>query len=419
MRVFFIFIFTLFVTLAIGVPSAAANDKAMPIPIEYFGLHIHRADQGTVWPIVPFGSWRLWDAYVAWPNLQPERDKWDFTRLDKYVIMAEANKVELVLPLGLSPAWASSRPDEKSAYRPGNASEPRDFEDWRNYVRTVAERYKGKIRYYEIWNEPNSRNFYTGNIETLVELTCEANSIIKSIDATAKLISPAVTGEGRNVTYLDEFLSKGGKDCIDVVAYHFYVVTKPPEAMAPLIREVRAAMKKNGVENKPLWNTETGWWFANSDGTKEGDGVSPSWRRIGSEESEAYVARAFIVGATEGLGRFFWYAWDNKSLGLIEPTAKTLKPAANGYARAEEWLVHGRLSKCQEGDTLWLCELSSQAHPQAWIVWDPSGKGVWNPPVTQTQLRVTDLQGRKTFLQMGSGKAVEVTDLPVLVEPIQ
>src|SRR5258708_7851403 len=68
----------------------------------YFGLHMHRVTEQTAWPPVPFGAWRLWDAYVSWPFLEPNRGEWQFERLDRYVAIAEQHDIELVLPLGLS-----------------------------------------------------------------------------------------------------------------------------------------------------------------------------------------------------------------------------------------------------------------------------------------------------------------------------
>jgi len=131
---------------AMGVGGMSSSRTISPsghtIPREYFGMHIHRADSSTPWPGVRFGSWRLWDAYVSWPQLEPNRGQWDFKRLDKYVAMASLTGVNVLLPLGLSPAWASARPNEVSAYRYGNAAEPLNIEDWRSYVRAVAERYK-------------------------------------------------------------------------------------------------------------------------------------------------------------------------------------------------------------------------------------------------------------------------------------
>ena len=63
--------------------TALVRSPTEQILVSYFGLHIHRivqtqpwypkGDRITPWPSIKFGSWRLWDAYVAWPNLEPER----------------------------------------------------------------------------------------------------------------------------------------------------------------------------------------------------------------------------------------------------------------------------------------------------------------------------------------------------------
>ena len=74
------------------------------IPLSFFGLHIHHLTEPTPWPRVSFGSWRLWDAYVAWPNVEPQKGQWDFSHLDRDISLAESHGVEILLPLGLTPA---------------------------------------------------------------------------------------------------------------------------------------------------------------------------------------------------------------------------------------------------------------------------------------------------------------------------
>ncbi len=82
---------------------AYSSDCSDPALVSY-------GDKITPWPSIKFGSWRLWDAYVAWPSLEPERGKWNFQTMDKYVALAERAGIDLVLPLGFSPTWASTRP---------------------------------------------------------------------------------------------------------------------------------------------------------------------------------------------------------------------------------------------------------------------------------------------------------------------
>ena len=163
------------------------------IPANFFGMHIHHATGVTPWPSVPIGDWRLWDALVAWPQIEPKKGQWSFALLDRYVSLAEEHKTELLLPLGLSPQWASKRPLESSVYQPGNAAEPADNADWQNYVTAVVTRYKGRIQAYEIWNEPNNKGFWTGDTQQMVTLTQEASEIIHKIDPAAYVVSPAAT----------------------------------------------------------------------------------------------------------------------------------------------------------------------------------------------------------------------------------
>ncbi|MDD2337857.1 MAG: beta-galactosidase, partial [Geobacteraceae bacterium] len=297
------------------------------IPISYFGLHFHRMGSETKWPDIRFGSWRLWDAYVAWPNLEPAKGAWNFELLDNYVRIAGSNSVEIVLPLGLSPTWASARPYEKSAYRPGNAAEPADLADWENYVRMVADRYKGRIKFYEIWNEPNLSQFYSGTLERYIEMNRIAWQVIKSIDPTAQIVAPSCTAFDARLKWFEQYLAAGGAAYADIIDYHFYVRPAPPEAMLERIDCIRGLMRKYSV-NKPLWNTEAGW---NISELASNDTVS-------DDTGAAYVLRAYIVNWAAGVDRFFWYAWDNYKMGLVKTDGATFRPGAFAYATTVKWL---------------------------------------------------------------------------------
>lgn len=368
--------------LCIAVATVGAA-SAEPTRLTYFGLIIQRADAGSPWPSFAFGSWRLWDANVGWPQLEPERGRWDFKRLDRYLALAKMRDVEVTLPLGLTPTWASARPEEKSGYRPGNAAEPVDLEDWKNYVRVVAERYKGRIRYYEIWNEPSDKLYFTGDLTILIRLVKEAYLIIKSVDPQAKVVSPGLAGGGRHLEYLDAFLAGGGKQYVDIVGHHFYVYKEGPEAMVPLIRDVRRVMQKNGIDDKPLWNTETGWWIANGDGTPDHPMVAKrGWRKLALKgESGSVLARAFLLARSEGVERFFWYAWDSAyGLGMVELTTKREKPMAATFGRIVEWMQNAVISACDQNSQVWICPIRSVTTGDGWIVWREDGEKDWIVP---------------------------------------
>jgi hypothetical protein len=397
---------------------------SLAIPRTLFGLHIHRAATTTPWPKDDFGTWRLWDAYVAWPWLEPKQDEWHFETLDKYLALAEQNKVEVLLPLAFSPAWASARPNEPSAYEPGFAAEPRNLQIWRNYVRTVATRYKGRIHYYELWNEPNLQKFYSGTVEQMVALAREAYLILKEVDPSITVVSPSATGD-RDSAWLEEYLRKGGGAYADVIGYHFYVTPKPPEAMVTSIRKVQQIMAKHGVGDKPLWNTETGWMIANSKGLVEPKvvGFPENMKVLTADEAAGYVARSFIIAWGAGLQRFYWYAWDNHVMGLTEVDGKTLKLPAKAYAEVQKWLVGAQMTACKsDKENTWVCELKRDAYGSdsvlrgylAWIVWNPDKSFSFNLPQTWGVQQARDLSGTKRSLPQVN--QVEVSPSPLLLE---
>lgn len=341
-----------------------------PVELPYFGLVMNRASGKPPWPTVPFGSWRLWDTYVTWPLLEREPGRWDFTALDNMVADAAEHKVNVLMPLAHSPKWASARPDEPGAYAPGSVAEPARIEDWRNYIRTVGTRYKGRIVEYQVWNEPSDRTHFSGTVEKLVELTCEASRILKSIDPTIRIVSAGSAGGGGHIRYLDRFLAAGGASCIDVVAHHFYVPRLAPEAMVPLIREVKSVMHKNGVGHLPLWNTETGWWITNTDGVPDAASMTKGgWRKLDADqELGAVIQRVFLLSRAEGVERVYWYSWANTIFGLADASGKP-KPAMRYWNDIANRMLGSTGVTCALAAPKFSCRLTDSKAHAADITW--------------------------------------------------
>jgi hypothetical protein len=388
------------------------------IPETLFGMHLHRvATTGTFesdrniknlspWPTVPFATWRLMAAYVEWFELEPAQGQWNFEILDKSVALAEENNVEILLPLGLTPRWASARPDERSVYGPGKAAEPKNIEDWRNYVRTVATRYKGRIRYYELWNEANWNDFFTGTIEKMLELSREAYQVLKEVDPDIVVVSPSAANlafkGNQGLIWLDEYLAKGGGDYADVIGYHFYINVHPPERFVPVIRQAREIMAKYGQGDKPLWNTEAGWL-----------GNQPV---RSDEQASAFVARAYILHWDAGVSRFYWYSWDNRgtTVPMVEADRATPTPAAIAYGETYKWLVGARMSPCTtNAEKTWTCKLNRDGGYTGWIVWNPERQVTFEFPEDWEVRQARDLNGGNRNWRE---RKIEIGPSPLLLE---
>ena len=400
--------------IALYLPCAVQANSQNPEVIDplYFGLHIHRATENTLWPSVPFGSWRFWDTHTTWADLEPTPGKWDFSRLDKMVDLAMDHRVDVLLVLGITPRWASARPSDFCYYGAGRSAEPKKLRDWENYVRKVGSRYKGRIRHYEIWNEPNLKGFFSGSPELMVSLAQTAYRILKEIDPENLIVSPSSGGgnEHDGPVWLDRYLKAGGGEYADIVGYHFYVIPEAPELMLPLIGKIQQIMTKHGVEGKRLWNTETGW---NIVGSK-----NPLGRGILDESTSAdYLVRSFLLNRSAGVSRFYWYAWDNAKMGLASDNGLVpKKKLISAFQQVVNWLVGARLFRCDLGEgRTWDCYLLRKNNLESHILWSDS-MGYWILPSNWKGAKLSDLSGN-TWKSLKRSFAVGSS--PVLFEPVQ
>jgi hypothetical protein len=371
-----------------------------PVPASLFSLNILFHPLTKVpWPAVPFVGWRM--SHVNWPDLEPQKGNWYFTLLDRYVDWGQQHHVQILMALTYTPQWASSTPDAKTDSQPGISGVPRDMEDWRNFVRTVGTRYKGRIQQYEIWNEPNRPQSWAGDVDTMIAMTRDASSILKEIDPANMIVAPAPEEE-KGLPWLNEFLRKGGGQYVDVISYHFYVGMNPPESLIPLIQKVESAMKQYHVEDKPLWNTEAGWL---------GPNPLPA-----SELPAAYVARGYILNWAAGVSRFYWFAWENHHYApveLIEKDNITITPAGKAFSQIQQWMVGAVLHRCgSSADGTWVCDLDRSGVP-AHVVWNASGNKTFVIPPDWQVSGITSLAGISSQRQ-GNTTAIGVQ--PVLIQ---
>jgi hypothetical protein len=382
--------------------SYQSSGDASPVTLQYFGL---LSAYSAPFPAIPFGSWR---ADLAWKLVEPQRRGWDFSRSDWWVDQANAHNVEVLFILGYIPRWASSTPDKACRVGAGQCAEPSDLDEWRNYVRTVALRYKGRVHYYEMWNEPNDPQYYTGSITGMVKLTQAAQEVLKGVDPSIRLVSPSPVGP-EGVKWLGEFLQAGGGKYSDIIGFHFYVAPGPPEGLVRLVQEIETLMAKNGVSDRPLWNTEIGWV-----GTKLDDFWQP-----------AYLARTQLLLRSSGVSRSFWYAWGIRdglvSLHLAKEDRVTPTPAGKAFEVLQSWMIGATVRSCTSADIpepykssrgIWTCEISRSGEVSR-VVWNSGGTVTFPVPPNWNVKRIGDLKGE--YVTVPERRQIQVGEQPVIL----
>jgi hypothetical protein len=213
-------------------------------------------------------------------------------------------------------------------------------------VRRVVQRYRGRIKAYELWNEPNfsdmprdhnAPGFFSGSVANMVEMARIARKVLDENDPEAVLSTPGfVNGPDR----LELFLSSGGKKYVQAIAYHFY--SENTDQFVRQIVEVHDIMKRHGLEKLPLWNTETG-----VEVNPPSSLAQVAAKTLSYPEAAARLAQFLILGSAAGLEHFYHYAWDNERSGMMNRFGEPL-PNQFAYEKVQAWLLGSRMLGCKE-----------------------------------------------------------------------
>ncbi len=358
------------------------------------------------WPAAGFGTLRIWqERRTSWTGLEPAKGQWNWGPLDSIVAAAQARGVDILLTLGQTPGWASPTPDVITFGSAGASAPPRNIQDWRDYVTAVAQRYKGRIRYYEIWNEPNGDNFYSGTLAQLATLSQEAYGILKAIDPANTVVSappalqPAFTPA--SVSFLDRMLAAGIGKYADILGVHIYTLKQAPEVTASTIATIRLVMAKYKLDKMPLWDTE-----ASSGDDTTALAVAPK-----------FITRKYLTELAFGSVRYDWYSWNNQPTDAYPQTVQTdrrgLTAAGRAYRFVYNWLVGSTLTQALvDSAGNWQISLTRPNGSKAMVVWNPSVPAQFTLPSNFTALSSHDIAGGVRSI---SGRTVNVTDSPVLL----
>lgn len=199
-------------------------------------------------------------------------DAW--AKYDNIVELAEEHGISIVARLDAPPKWAQSTP--------GSFAPPTNLDDYGDYVAAVASRYKGRIQYYQIWNEPNNYPEWGEqpvDPEAFTKLLCLAYRRIKEVDPSARILAPALSptvsldpGPGpltglNDFIYLQRMYDAGAGQCFDIMSAQAYGLFSGPTDKRLRPRGVnfsrpmyiRDIMVKNGDARKPIWISEMNW----------------------------------------------------------------------------------------------------------------------------------------------------------------
>jgi hypothetical protein len=136
-----------------------------------------------------------------------------------------------------------------------------------NYAKFIAEQFKGRVKYFEVWNEwfiacgmDHAKERGTNTAENYVKLLKATYEAVKSVNPDAVIIGGGGDHPAHHRKQMEELFKLGVRNYCDAFSIHPYRQPRTPEASG-LVDEVLGfadMMKKYGVEKPKLWITEIG-----------------------------------------------------------------------------------------------------------------------------------------------------------------
>ena len=384
--------------------------RSRPEPDSPFGMGIYFGNRYTPEERIRAAQMAQWAGMkwsreeFSWNYIEPEKGRWRWDRYDDAVRVAAEHDIMLFGLLDYWGAWTQPYTAQGIA-------------DYCNYVRAVVGRYKDRIAYWEIWNEPNIQPFWHGTPEQYADLLKAAYKACKEADPDCLVIGACTSGS--DLRFIERLFELGCHGCMDLLSTHPYRYPSTPEEsdFVGELRRTHELLVKHGGD-KPLWLTEIGY------PTHEGQPNSST-----EEKQAAMIVRVYLLAIASGYAdKVFWYDYrnDGDDRGYNEHNFGVLhrdfapKPAYIAYKTMTEQV--GLTPKAKPWPDEAEGPLPAGVYAYQFTTGRRSTVAIWSTPDERdvalkgapgATITVTDLMGNRQTLR--SGEAVTLGEAPVFV----
>lgn len=248
---------------------------------------------------------------ASWRDVERTRGQWDWSVLDNAMRLCAKYEIEPVVLICNIPAWVS--PTGEATHRHPPKEEYADA--FTEFITKMAQRCKGKAKYYEFWNEQNGCSWISDGCRnadmahTYLPWLKRTYDAIKAVDPGAMVaIGGLDDADGHAPIWLERAYSLRAKDhdnrkMWDAIATHPYVkgeIEAQMKEMADKLDALRKIAARHGDEGIALWITEYGWNGQEHDEHSRAVATKSALRRLlGSDQEDVKIAQQLCVADIE------------------------------------------------------------------------------------------------------------------------
>ena len=160
----------------------------------------------------------------GWMRTEKEKGVYDWNWIDDIVdnLVSRGMEPWICLCYG-NPIWSERAANVRGAIGVPPIFCEEEAAAWDRYVSECVKRYRGKVKMYEIWNEPDGKHCWRHGVNAAEygKFVKRTSAAIRAADSEAKVLAGSFFSSG-STTYLHDFLKELTPGDIDCITYHQY-----------------------------------------------------------------------------------------------------------------------------------------------------------------------------------------------------
>ncbi|OHB72897.1 MAG: hypothetical protein A2Z25_03230 [Planctomycetes bacterium RBG_16_55_9] len=285
-----------FMIVCFALLPVRAGAKSLPHPAipNGFGVNIHFTGEPRDLDMIAEAGFKFIRMDLGWSRVERVKGVYDFDKSGYDALTNGCTKrgIQILYILDYSnELYESDRSVRTQAGREAFAA----------FAEAAAKRYAGKGILWEVWNEPNLRQFW--NPQPSAEDYCK---LVEAVADRVRRADPTgqVAGGATSQIPLDWFedcFKRGLLKWIDVLSVHPYR-SKAPETVVEDYAKLRELIQRYVPAGKEIPVISGEWGYSNLNWDKS---------RLSEQEQANYLVRMFLVNLYQGIPVSIWYDWKN------------------------------------------------------------------------------------------------------------
>lgn len=184
-----------------------------------------------------------------WPLIEPAQGTYDWTRADYIVNALDAAGIAPEPMIDFTPFWSNP-----------NATVAPSAAQFSSIASAVANHFKGRVHYIELWNEPDHGHYWNSQAPAfMANVLIPGYTAIKAADPTYQVVFPGLANaaSGPALAFWNQIVASGAQNDFDAFAVHDY-----SGALGNTVTAAHAFLNSIGRPNVPVivgeWGAATG-----------------------------------------------------------------------------------------------------------------------------------------------------------------